>query len=130
MRPSFSPWPTAPPSRMRRVMPSGLPRSPTLARVGIDEGEDLADRLLEYIGRRSGNAARLSNSPVQALELIRENRPLDAEPRRKEHVEWISLHLRGDRAAGGQAHPAVVRTRRGQQRRPMPRLLVTRLGRA
>ena len=38
--------------------------------VGIDEGENLADCLLEHISRQIADAPCLSHAPVEALDLI------------------------------------------------------------
>jgi hypothetical protein len=38
--------------------------------IWVDEGEDLADGLLEQIRRQIANALRLSHAPVKALDLI------------------------------------------------------------
>jgi len=38
--------------------------------VRVDEGEDLANGLLEYISGQIANAPRLSYTPVETLELI------------------------------------------------------------
>ena len=38
--------------------------------VWVDEGKDLADRLLQHISGHTDDASRLSDAPVQALDLI------------------------------------------------------------
>ena len=67
--------------------------SGTALHVWVDEGQDFPDRLLQHFSRHAANAARLSRAPVEALHLIRENRALDVEARRKQHLERIPLHL-------------------------------------
>ncbi len=59
----------------------------------VDQGKDLAHRLLQNAPGHAANAPRLSNPPVEALDLIGKNRPLDTETFRKEHLEGITLHL-------------------------------------
>ncbi len=76
--------------------------------VCVDEGEDLADGLLQHVRGQSANAPRLSHALVKTLDLIREYRPLDSKPLRKQHFEGVTFHLRGDGAAEGQPHAAVV----------------------
>src|SRR5262245_65559266 len=73
------------------------------------------------------NATRLSYTPVKALELIREYRSLDAQPLWKQHFERVTLHVRSDGAAEGQAYAPVVRAGRNDHGGAMARLLVTRL---
>jgi len=38
--------------------------------IWVDEGEDLADRLLQHISGQISNAPRLSHAPVKALDLV------------------------------------------------------------
>ena len=60
-----------PPGLNSRAGSAGKPLIVLLARsVWIEESEDLADRLLEHVGRQSPDAPRLSCAPIQALDLI------------------------------------------------------------
>src|SRR5215471_1378303 len=93
----------------------------------VDEGEDLADGLLERFRRQIADAPRLSSAPVKALDLIREDRALDTQPLREPNLEGIALHLRGDGAAEGQPDPAVVGAWRDHHRGAMTPVLVARL---
>ena len=61
--------------------------------VGIDEGEELANRFLQDITRDATNATRLPHAPVQALYLVGKDRPLNAKPLGQKHLEWIPLYL-------------------------------------
>jgi hypothetical protein len=76
--------------------------------IWVDEGEDLADDLLEHLRREIANAPRLSHAPVKALDLIGQYRSLDAKPLGEQNLEGISLDLGGDGTAEGQSHAAVV----------------------
>jgi hypothetical protein len=76
--------------------------------VWVDKRENLADRFLQHIAGQAANTPRLSHTPVEALDLIREYRAFDTEPLREQHLEGISLDLRGDGAAEGQPHAAIV----------------------
>src|SRR5438552_1767196 len=92
--------------------------------VRIHEGEDLADCFLEHVGGQTADTPRLSDAPVEALDLIREDRSLDAHPVWEQHFKGITLHVRGDGAAESQAHTTVVGARRDDHRRAMSRMLM------
>ncbi len=74
-----------------------------------------------------GNELRIPCSPVKAADLIGQDDALHGQIRRKHHFEGIALLPARNRKYQREADQSVVRGGRNNQRRPSPRLLVTRL---
>src|SRR5436309_15130238 len=93
----------------------------------IDKSEELPHCLSQYLSCYPANAPRFSRSPVEASQLVRENDPRHLQTTRQGDLERIALHLGRYWTAQRQTNTTVVGNWRDNQRRTMPRLLVTGL---
>lgn len=107
-----------------------LPEMPLKARsrsAGIEQGIDLVQHLSDHRRWDSTDEGCPTGTPIQTLDLIREDYARHRAAGWEGHLEWVSLYSRRDRTEESQAGPFVVYAGAERQRRTTPSLLMARL---
>jgi hypothetical protein len=71
--------------------------------LSIEQQQDISERLFNRILRRSSFSGRLTRTPIQVLNLIREYDTPDTSGTTRIHLKRLPLHLTDDRAARHQS---------------------------
>ena len=96
--------------------------------LALEQGRQFPDDFGARLVRKARGELRAARAPIQALDLVGENDPLDGEILRKCNLERVSLCATRDRAEQAKADLSIVRTRRDDDGGTAPGLLVSQLG--
>lgn len=95
--------------------------------AGREQQRNLRKNLRDRFRRQYANQVGVSNSPVEALGLVREDHAAHRELCRDRNFEWISLLLGCDRTNESESDFRVIRTRREDDGGTTPSLLLASL---